>query len=125
MKQIDVLIIDDEKKFADMLSKRLALRNVRCSACFDGTSGISWLQDHQKKVSLILLDLNLPDIYGIQVMAEIKKFAPDLPIVIVTGHGSGEDKNKCLAMGAHSFINKPIRIETIVQLLEKIKGAKC
>ena len=122
MKHTDILIIDDEKKFADMLSKRLSLRGVSCDVCYDGSSGLEWIKKQPRAASLILLDLKLPDIYGIQVMEEIKKINDTLPVVIVTGHGTEDDKKECMTLGAHGFANKPIQIETIIQLLNDIKG---
>lgn len=122
MKQIDVLIVDDEQKFAGMLSRRLTLRGVCCDICPDGTSAVNWIKDSTSSVSLVLLDLHLPDIYGTQVMVEIKKVNPEIPIVIVTGHGTDSDRKECMSLGAHAFANKPVSIEKIMGFLESVKG---
>lgn len=122
MKQVDVLIVDDEQKFSDMLSRRLTLRGLSCATCPDGTSAVNWFKEIPSAASLVLLDLHLPDIYGTQVMAEIKKTNPDIPIVIVTGHGTDTDRKECMRMGAHAFENKPVSIDTIMRFLKTIKG---
>lgn len=122
MKQIDVLIIDDEKKFAGMLSKRLSLRGVACDVCYDGISGFNWIKQSPMSVPLVLLDLKLPDIYGTQVLAEIKKIDPKIHVVIVTGHGNEKDKTECMKLGARDFVNKPISIDHIIDYLNAAKG---
>jgi DNA-binding NtrC family response regulator len=122
MKQIDILIIDDEIKFADMLSRRLSLRDITCRACYDGLSGIQWVKENSGAVTLILLDLKLPDMYGTQVLAHIKELDPAVPVFIITGHGTLEDEKECLAQGAAEFIHKPVSIEKITTLLTHVRG---
>jgi DNA-binding NtrC family response regulator len=122
MKHIDILIVDDEKKFAGMLSKRLTLRGVSCEVCYDGNSGLEWIKKYSQAVTMILLDLQLPDIYGTQVMAGIKEINPALPVVILTGHGTENDRKECMRLGAHDFANKPLSIDNIIEVLEQIKG---
>lgn len=124
MKRTDILIIDDEVKFAGMLSKRLALRGLVCDVCHDGNSGVDWIKSEPGGVSLVLLDLNLPDIYGVQVLVKIKKINPDIPVVIVTGHGTETDREECMRLGARDFTNKPVSIDMIVNCLDTIKGGQ-
>jgi two-component system, OmpR family, response regulator len=122
MKQIDILIIDDEIKFADMLSRRLSLRDITCRACYDGLSGIQWVRENSGAATLILLDLKLPDMYGTQVLTHIKEIDPAVPVFIITGHGTREDEKACLAQGAAEFIHKPVSIEKITTLLTQVRG---
>ncbi|MCF8076897.1 MAG: response regulator [Desulfotignum sp.] len=122
MKHIDILIIDDEIKFADMLGRRLSLRGITCHACYDGQSGLEWIKTHPGAVTLILLDLKLPDIYGTQVLETIKEIDPAVPVFIITGHGTREDETACLAMGASEFIHKPVNIEKLTTLLNRPRG---
>jgi DNA-binding NtrC family response regulator len=122
MKQIDILIIDDEKKFADMLSKRLALREITCAVCYDGQTGLDWVKIHPGGAALVLLDLKLPDIYGTQVLCGIKEINPTVPVFIITGHGTQADEKQCLALGASEFIHKPVSIEKLTSLLDQVRG---
>ena len=116
MNNIDILIIDDEIKFVDMLSKRLALRGISCAKCYDGNSGLQWIKEHPDFAGIILLDLRLPDIYGTQVLAGLKKINPSIPVFIITGHGTQKDKDECMELGAVEFIHKPISIDKIIAL---------
>ena len=124
MKQIDILIIDDEAKFADMLSRRLSLRGITCRACYDGLSGLQWIRDNPGAATLVLLDLKLPDIYGTEVLARVKESDPAIPVFIITGHGTSEDEKACLALGAAEFIHKPVSIEKITTLLTHARGER-
>lgn len=111
-----------KKKFADMLGRRLSLRGITCHACYDGRSGLEWIKAHPGAVTLILLDLKLPDIYGTEVLAAIKEIDPAVPVFIITGHGTREDETACLAKGASEFIHKPVNIDKLTTLLNHARG---
>ncbi len=121
MKQIDILIIDDEEKFADMLAKRIELRGCTCEVCHDGTSALSFIRDHADRISLILLDLLLPDRYGTEVLTDIRNINPSIPVIILTGHGSGKDRDHCERLGAWQFIHKPLDIDDLMTIFKRIK----
>jgi DNA-binding response OmpR family regulator len=107
-----------------MLGRRLSLRGITCHACYDGQSGLDWIKTHPGAVTLILLDLKLPDIYGTQVLAGIKEIDPAVPVFIITGHGTQEDEAACLALGASEFIHKPVNIEKLTTLLNYARGER-
>ncbi len=117
----DLLIIDDERRFAELLVRRLNLRGVTCCVRHEGQSGLDILS--HKKFRLILLDLQLPDIYGTEVLAHIKKNCAAIPVVILTGHGSEQDRRECMALGAHAFMHKPLKIDALMSILAQIGGA--
>lgn len=119
MKHYDLLIVDDEKRFARMLAKRLHLRGCDCQVCFTGQEALERLE--QKTFFLILLDLHLPDIYGAEVLARIKARDPLTPVVILTAHGTEKDRQACMAHGAYAFMHKPLGIDAFMSLLEEIK----
>jgi len=121
MKQNTMLIVDDEQKFVEMLARRLELRGIKCSFCFDGQSGIQKVKD--STFDMVLLDLRLPDIYGIEVLKEMKKIREDIKVLILTGHGTDEDRVKCLELGAYKFMQKPVNIEDLLIIMNKINGA--
>ena len=83
MKQYDLLIVDDEKRFANMLAKRLTLRGCRCEVSYNGRQALE--QVRQKNFFLVLLDLHLPDIYGVDVLEGIKTISAKTPVIIITG----------------------------------------
>ncbi len=121
MKLIDLLIIDDEKKFAAMLAARLKVRGCSCEIRHDGATAIQWLKENSCNLTLILLDLQLPDLYGTEVLTEIKNINPAIPVVILTGHGTENDRQQCMRLGAHKFMHKPLKIDTLMTILNRFK----
>lgn len=121
MKHTDVLIIDDEKKFATMLSKRIEIRGYSSEVCYDGKTALQWVKKYGDSVTLILLDLKLPDLYGTKVLTKIKKMNPAIPVVILTGHGTEQDRQQCDQLGAFRFIHKPLNIDELMTILEQFR----
>ncbi len=113
-----VLIIDDEQRFATMLSKRLSLRGYLCEVVYDGESGLAMLPRHPFKA--VILDLRLPGLSGEEVLERIKMEQPDLPVIILTGHGNEKERTRCMGLHAHAFLNKPVDLAQLVSLFEEI-----
>ena len=117
MKQFDLLIIDDERRFADMLAKRLEMRGCACQVSYNGQDGIGMIERY--KFVLVVLDLCLPDIYGAEVLSRIKSMSPETSVIVLTGHGSYEDRQECMKRGASGFFNKPLEIDRLLSILEE------
>lgn len=122
MEQYNILIIDDEERFANILARRLSLRGCACEVCYNGQEALDMIK--RKDFFLILLDLHLPDIYGIEVLTQIKKFGSRTPVIILTGHGTEQDRRQCMQLGAYDFIHKPLGIEALMTLLKEIKEGR-
>ena len=118
MKQYDLLIIDDERRFADMLAKRLNLRGCNCEVCYSGKEALDLIEG--KNFTLVLLDLHLPDLYGTEVLTRIKNFDASTPVIILTGHGTEKDRQECMLQGAYAFMHKPLGIDELMAILAKI-----
>jgi DNA-binding response OmpR family regulator len=120
MKQYHILIVDDEKRYANMLAKRLNLRGCACEVCYNGTQALEVLK--RKQFFLTLLDLHLPDMYGSEVLTRIKACCDGMPVIILTGHGTEKDRVECIQKGAYAFMHKPLGIEALMTMLEDIRG---
>ena len=118
MKQYHLLVVDDEQRFAEMLARRLNLRGCNCEVCYNGREALDILK--RKKFHLILLDLHLPDIYGTEVLARIRKNDERTPVIIVTGHGTEKDRQECMQQGAYAFMHKPVGIDELMTILAEI-----
>jgi DNA-binding response OmpR family regulator len=118
MKQYHLLIVDDEQRFADMLAKRLRLRGCHCDVCYNGQQALDLVA--LKDFFLILLDLHLPDIYGVEVLKRIKEISAMAPVIILTGHGTEEDRRACMQQGAYAFMHKPLGIDELMAILAQI-----
>jgi DNA-binding NtrC family response regulator len=113
-----ILIIDDEERFATMLAKRLLLRGYNSTVMHDGESGLEALRQHAFRV--VILDLRLPGISGEEVLDRVKKEQPDLPVIILTGHGNDIERELCMRLKAHAFLNKPVELSSLVKMFEQI-----
>jgi DNA-binding NtrC family response regulator len=69
----------------------------------------------------VILDLRLPDRYGSEVLSQIKTISPETQVIILTGHGTEKDRQQCMALGAHSFMNKPLDIDRLLAIMARIK----
>jgi len=118
MKQYNLLIVDDEQRFANMLAKRLSLRGCVCEVCYSGREALQILK--KKSFYLILLDLHLPDIYGSEVLKRIKRICDSTPVIILTGHGTEKDRRECMEQGAYAFLHKPLGIDELMTILARI-----
>ena len=116
MIQMKILVVDDEKKIADVMSERLGLRGFDATPVYDGKSALSHVKEDT--YDGMILDLRLPDIDGIEVLRQTMKIYPRMTVVIVSGHGSEQDFNTCLELGAVACFHKPVKIAAIAATLE-------
>ena len=118
MKLYNLLIVDDEQRFADMLARRLKLRGCNCEVCYSGRDALDILE--LKNFHLILLDLHLPDIYGTEVLTRVRNRDEKTPVIVVTGHGTEKDRRECMQQGAYAFMHKPVGIDELMTILAEI-----
>ncbi len=117
-----ILLVDDEREFVQTLSERLIMREMGSAVAYDGASALEMIAEHEPEV--MILDLKMPGIDGIEVLRRVKKMNPDIEVIILTGHGSDVDREECMRLGAFAYLQKPVDIEklseTIKQANEKI-----
>jgi CheY-like chemotaxis protein len=120
-----VLLVDDEREFVQTLSERLEMRDVGSAVAYDGESALRMVEDDEPEV--IILDLRMPGIDGIEVLRRVKKSHPHIEVIILTGHGSEDDRTTCMELGAFAYLQKPVDIEALSETLrlanEKARGS--
>jgi len=94
------------------------MRDLRVIIAHDGEQALSKTQKEEPDV--IVLDLNMPGMHGMDVLREIKKVCPDTQVIILTGHGTDKEEEEATKLGGFWFLKKPTDIET---LEDKIKAA--
>ena len=109
---VKLLLVDDEVGFVDVLSKRLSKRDMAVTAAYSGTGAIQTLRKHDFDVAV--LDLKLEDMDGIEILRIFKKLVPDMPVIMLTGHGSEQAAREGLACGAFDYLTKPSDLEELV-----------
>ncbi len=112
-----VLLVDDEREFVQTLSERLQIRDMGSAIAFDGQSALDMVQKDEPEVMII--DLKMPGIDGIEVLRKVKKTQPEIEVIVLTGHGSEQDRKTCLDLGAFAYMQKPVDIALLSETLKK------
>ncbi len=118
MKSFNVLVIDDERDFLEPLVERLQLRKLQAAGADSGEAGLKHLAENP--VDVVVLDVKMPGMGGIQVLKEIKKLHPLVEVVLLTGHASVESGMEGLELGAFDYLIKPVKLD---DLMERIMEA--
>ncbi len=116
---VTVLIIDDEEAFVISLTKRLSKRNVVVYSALSGYEGLELLRRHPD-VDVVILDVKMPVMNGIQTLEMIKREFPLCEVILLTGHAAIESAVQGMKKGAFDYLMKPCFIE---ELLGKINAA--
>ena len=121
---IRVLIVDDEDDFRETIVKRLNARKLRAEGANSGIKALAVLKE--KEFDVMVLDVKMPDMDGIETLRHVKKMTPDVEVIMLTGHASVEFGLKGMQLGAFDYIMKPAPInelmDTIGQAYNKKKG---
>ncbi len=112
-----VLLVDDEREFVQTLSERLIMRDMGSAVAYDGESALNLVSEDEPEV--MILDLKMPGINGIEVLRRVKKSNPDIEVIILTGHGTEADRELCMNLGAFAYLQKPVDIEVLSDTLKK------
>jgi CheY-like chemotaxis protein/cytidylate kinase len=121
-----VLLVDDEREFAQTLSERLLMRDVGSAIAYDGEEALSFVDEDEPDV--MVLDLKMPGIDGIEVLRRVKESHPQVEVIILTGHGSSEDERTCMELGAFAYLKKPVDIDELSDAMkaayDKVRAAR-
>jgi CheY-like chemotaxis protein len=112
-----VLLVDDEREFVQTLSERLQLREMGSVVAYDGKSALSLVNEDEPEVMII--DLKMPGIDGMEILKEVKQTRPEIEVIVLTGHGSEEDRERCMRLGAFAYLQKPVDIDLLSETLKE------
>jgi len=111
-----ILIVDDEVGPRESL--RMILKPIyEVYTAADGHEALRFL--HDKNIDLVTLDLKMPGLSGIDVLREIKKFQPDIEVIVITGYGTLNNAQEAIRFGAGDFISKPFNVADIIAIVSK------
>jgi two-component system, OmpR family, response regulator CpxR len=106
-----VLLVDDEKELIQTVSERLNNRDVGTYAVYDGQQALDLIDDDRPEI--MVLDLKMPGMDGIEVLRRTKQKNPEIEIIILTGHGTEDDRKTCMELGAFAYLQKPVDLEEL------------
>ena len=118
MKGKSVLIVDDEKNIRLTLSQALEALEVQIDTAANGEEALAKLKE--KEFGLILLDLKMPGMDGMEVLRQVSEIRPDIRIIIITAYGTIESAVEAMKLGAADFIQKPFAPEEIRELVSRV-----
>ncbi|MFH0727963.1 MAG: response regulator [Pseudomonadota bacterium] len=115
-----VMLVDDEVGFVDAMAKRLNKRDLEIKTAYSGPEALQKLAANDK-VDVIILDVKMPVMDGIETLREIKKTHPLIEVIMLTGHATVETGIEGMKLGAFDYLVKPCDID---QLMVKVQQAK-
>ncbi len=122
MRDIKVLLVDDEVTFATSMKKVLSRRGFDVQVATDGLTALSMIA--KEHFDVVVLDVKMPGMDGTQVFAEIKRFSPDIKVILFTGHYTSGEEEDILKKGAYAYLLKPYPILQLVDLILAAAGEK-
>ena len=115
-----ILLVDDEVQFASTLAERLELRGYEIRLAHNGRDAIDLTADRAPDV--VILDVLMPGIGGLEVLRRIKKDLPELPVILLTGRGNTSEASEGIKLGAADCLTKPISINELIQKIRECTG---
>jgi len=119
MKKIKLLLVDDERAFLETITKRLEKRDLEVSTVYGGKEALAEIEKNNT-IEVVVLDVKMPEMDGIQTLLELKRKAPLVEVIMLTGHATVETAIDGMKLGAFDYLMKPCDIEI---LIGKVKGA--
>jgi len=117
-----ILLVDDEKDFIEALGERMKNRGMNVSTTTSAKDALKKVEE--EPYDAIILDLQMPEMDGIEALKAIKKKNPDMQVILLTGHATVEKGIEAMKLGAMDLIEKPADIETIAEKIKKAQANK-
>lgn len=116
--QPKILIVDDEDRFRTTMCRLLTTRGFEARAAGSGSEALEILKDNLYDV--LILDVRMPEMCGVDVLAEVRKIDSEIEVIIMTGYASVDTAKEIMKLGAYDYMLKPYNIE---ELVEKVDAA--
>ncbi len=116
LEKVRVLLVDDEVEFIDTLAKRMKKRKLTAATVNSGEDALKFLSQHPTDV--VVLDVKMPSIDGIQTLRKIKQQYPLTEVIMLTGHANMEVAIQGMEIGAFDYLMKPMAIDDLVYKIQ-------
>lgn len=117
-----VLIIDDEQEFTQALAERMTNRGMDVSTSSSAIEGLKSVEE--KSFDVVVLDLQMPEMDGIETLKILKKKKPELQVILLTGHATVEKGIEAMKLGAMDLLEKPADMTTLTEKIKKAQAKK-
>jgi DNA-binding NtrC family response regulator len=115
-----ILVVDDQESMRDMLADLLEMMGYAPRAVAGGAEALHELE--AGGIDLVITDLNMPVMDGMELMKQIKSRTPDLPVIVITGYGTFHTERQVLSSGADGYIPKPCTINRVQETVSAAFG---
>ena len=117
-----VLLIDDEQDFLDIMSVRMQARDIDVTTASSAKDALDLVESGG--YDAIILDLQMPEMDGLQALERIKAINPNLQVILLTGHATVEKGVQAIKMGATDVVEKPANIAVLIEKIKKAHAQK-
>jgi DNA-binding NtrC family response regulator len=114
--EFKVMLVDDEKDFLETLCKRLTKRKLDVTSANSGREAIAKIQEFP--VDVVVLDVRMPGMNGIETLKEIKKIKPSVEVIMLTAHADVQVAIEGMELGAFDYLMKPMEIDDLLYKLQ-------
>ncbi len=121
MKQLEVLVVDDDQDFAESLAMVIEGRGHKVELAHDGRQAIEKFRNQDFDIAF--MDVKLPGMNGVESFLEVRKFKPHAKVVMMTGYSVEQLLDQAVENGAWGVLHKPLDVERTLGMLEKVKPA--
>lgn len=118
----DILVVDDNKDLANSIKSLLSFKNYNVTTAFDGREALDKIKSH--KFNLILMDIRMPNMNGIEAVKKIKDINPDLFIVMMTGEAGDDEVENALHEGGYAILRKPFSPDKLLKSISWFREAE-
>jgi UDP-3-O-acyl N-acetylglucosamine deacetylase len=116
-----ILVVDDEEQIRNTLRGVLADEGFEVLEATDGRHALELLENTAPRLAIV--DVWMPEVDGIELVARMREQAPGVPIIVISGHGTIETAVRVIRMGAFDFLEKPFRLEALLQVVDRALGS--
>ena len=117
-----VLVVDDEGLIRWSLNERLSTAGYEVLEAEDGASALSYFRDGAPRIDVVVLDLKLPDVDGVDLLKQIKRLCPSCQVILMTAFGTPDKLIDARNHGAYDVVAKPFNLDKMLQTVERALG---
>lgn len=122
MEDYKILFVDDDSAILSIVDQYLSREGYKVSLAESGVEALKLLKD--KKFDIVFTDFKMPGIDGIELLARIKEYSPEIEVIIVTGHGTLESAVKAMKTGSYDYLQKPFKLDLLKIIIDRIVEEK-
>lgn len=117
----EILIIDDDSRNIFALTAVLKAKKYQCLSALSAVKGLELLEEN-KNIGAVLMDMMMPEMDGYEAIGKIKNDTTlkNIPVIAITAQAMTGDREKCMEAGADGYISKPVNVEELLVLLNKL-----